>query len=50
MNSKTRMLIQEIKKKVKSPVTGANEFSSDDTVIEFAVQKFYELLKQKRIL
>ena len=49
INSKTRSLIQEIKRKVKSPITGNNEFSNDDTIIDLAVQRLYEQLKQQRI-
>ena len=49
INSKTRSLIQEIKRKVKSPITGTNEFSNDDTIIDLAVQRLYEQLKQQRI-
>ena len=50
MNSKTRSLIQEIKRKVKSPITGSNEFANDDAVLDLAVQRLYEKLKQQRIL
>jgi len=50
MNSKTRSLIQEIKRKVKSPITGINEFTNDDAVLDLAVLRLYEQLKQQRIL
>jgi hypothetical protein len=50
MNSKTRSQIQEIKRKVKSPITGANEFPDDSLVIELAIQQFYDHLKAKKIL
>jgi len=50
INSKTRSLIQEIKRKVKSPITGTCEFSNDDTIIDLAVQRLYEQLKKKRLL
>jgi len=50
MNTKTRNQIQEIKRKIKSPVTGTNEFASDDAVIDHAVQRLYESLKQQRLL
>jgi len=50
MNSKTRSLIQEIKRKVKSPITGTYEFTNDDAVIDLAMQRLYEQLKQQRIL
>jgi len=50
MNSKTRSLIQEIKRKVKSPITGTNEFANDDAVIDLAIQQFYDHLKQQRML
>ncbi len=50
MNSKTRSLIQEIKRKVKSPIRGTSEFASDDAVIDLAIQQFYDHLKQKKVL
>ena len=50
MNSKTRSLIQEIKRKVKSPITGTYEFSNDDAVVDLAVQRLYEQLKKARLL
>jgi len=50
MNSKTRLLIEEIKRKVKSQITRNNEFANDDAVIDLAVQRLYEQLKQQRII
>ena len=50
MNSKTRTLIQEIKRKIKSPITGTYEFANDDAVLDLAVQRLYEQLKRQRIL
>ena len=50
MNSKTRSLIQEIKRKVKSPITGTSLFPDDAAVIALAIQRFYEHLKQKKVL
>lgn len=50
MNNKTRALIQEIKRKVKSPITGTYEFPNDDAVLDLAVQILFEQLKQQRIL
>lgn len=50
MNSKTRTQIREIKMKVKSSITGNNEFLSDDAVIDVAIARFYETLKQQKIL
>ena len=50
MNQKTRSLIQELKSKVKSPITGTNEFPNDDAVIDLAVKRLYETLKQQKIL
>ena len=50
MNSKTRSLIQELKNKVKSPITGTKEFPNDDAVIDLAVKRLYETLKQQKVL
>jgi len=50
MNHKTRSLIQDLKSKVKSPITGNNEFANDDAVIDLAVKRLYESLKQQKIL
>lgn len=50
MNSKTRSLIQEIKRKVKSPITGNSIFADDAAVIAMAIQQFYDNLKQKKVL
>ena len=50
MNSKTKNQIQEIKRKIKNPITGTGEFTSDDAVIEIAINHFYESLKKQRIL
>jgi len=49
MNSKTRSLIEEIKRKVKSPITGTYEFAKDDAVLDLAVLRLYEQLKQQKI-
>ena len=49
MNSKTRSLLNEIKK-VKSPITGIFEFSSDDAVLDVAVKRLYETFKQQKLL
>jgi hypothetical protein len=43
-------LIQEIKRKVKNPIKGSNEFVTDDAVVDVAVQQLYEQLKQQRVL
>ena len=50
MNQKTRSLIQELKRKVKSPITVTYEFPNDDAVIDLAVKRLYETLKQQKVL
>jgi len=50
MHSKTRSLIRDIRTKVKSPITGTSQFASDDAVIALAILRFYESLKQQRII
>ena len=50
MNSKTRSLLLEIKSKVKSPITGSSEFPNDDAVLDLAVRRLYESLKQQKLL
>jgi hypothetical protein len=50
MNSKTRTLIREIQSKLKSPITGLKEFSSDDAVIDYAIELVHQQFKKKRLL
>jgi DNA-binding XRE family transcriptional regulator len=50
MNAKSRSLINEIKAKVKSSVTGKQEFADEASVIEYAITQLYENLKKQRIL
>ena len=46
----TRRKLQEIKTKVKSPITNMREFKDDDAVIDKAVNMYYEQLKKDRHL
>ena len=50
MNAKSRSLINEIKSKVKSSVTGKPEFADEASIIDVAIAQFYENLKKQRIL
>ena len=50
MNSNTRKLIKDIQTKIKSPVTGRNEFTNEDAVIDHAIKTTYELMKKQRLL
>ena len=50
MNTKTRSLLQEIRRKVKNPITGTHEFPNDNSVIDLAVQNLHENLKRIRAL
>ena len=50
MTSNTKKLIKEIQTKVKSPVTGRNEFANEDAVIDHAIKTTYELMKKQRLL
>ena len=50
MSSKTKNLIKEIRSKIKSKVTGDQEFSSDEEVIDVAVKLLYQDLKRQRLL
>jgi len=50
MNSKTRSLIQEIKRRVKSPITGTNAFANENAVLDLAVQRLYDQLKKERLI
>ena len=42
MNSRTRLLMKEIQSKVKSSVTGRQEFANDDAVIDYAIKTLYD--------
>ena len=46
----TRRKLQEIKTKVKSPITNMREFKDDDAVIDEAVNMYHEQLKKDRHL
>jgi len=50
MTSKTNQLVNEIKRKVKSQITGLAEFKTTDQVIETAVINYYNQLKKERHL
>jgi hypothetical protein len=50
MNTKTQALLQEIRRKVKNPITGTYEFANDEAVLNLAVLILYQQLKQKRML
>lgn len=50
MNTRTRLLLTEIKKKAKNPITGNAEFVNLDSVIDIAVRRLYESLKQQKLI
>lgn len=50
MNSKTKLLIKDIRTKFKSRITGDQEFQSDEDVIDVAVKLLYQDLKRQRLL
>ena len=50
MNSKTKMLIKDIRTKFKSRITGDQEFRSDDDVIEAAIKLLHQDLKRQRLI
>jgi hypothetical protein len=50
MNGQTRTQIQEIQRKLKSPITGQKEFINDNAVIEYAIKNLYETLKKQRLI
>ncbi len=50
LNHNTRRQLQEIKSKVKSPVTNMKEFKDDDSIIDEAVNMYYEHLKKNKHL
>ena len=47
---KTNQLVNEIKRKVKSQITGLAEFKTTDQVIETAVINYYNQLKREKHL
>jgi len=49
MNAKIRAHIQEILRKLKSPITGQREFINENAVIEYAIKYFYDSLKKQRL-
>jgi hypothetical protein len=50
MNAKTKQRIQEIKNKAKSRITGSNEFSCDNAVIDYAIEQLSIDLKRRGLL
>jgi hypothetical protein len=50
LKTQTKQQINEIRKKVKSSITGQQEFPSDDAVIEYAIQQLYNQLKKQRLV
>jgi hypothetical protein len=50
MNAKTRSLLQEIRRKVKNPITGTFEFRDEESVIDYAIKTYYDLLKKQRLI
>ena len=50
MNSQTRLQIQEIQRKLRSPITRQLEFSNENAVIEYAVKNLYDTLKKQRLI
>jgi len=50
MNSKIRSQIQEIKCKVKNPITGRRQFDSDDEVIEYGIILLKTELKKRKLI
>ena len=50
MTSKTMQLLNEIKRKVKSQITGQPEFKHVDQIIEAAVMQYYNALKREKHL
>jgi len=50
MNGKSTQIVNEIKKKVKNPITKKPQFSTTDMVIEMAVQNLYTELKLQKLI
>ena len=50
MNAQTRNQIQEIQRKLKSPITGQKEFINDDAVVAYAIKNLYESLKKQHLI
>ena len=50
MTGKTLQLLNTIRRKVKSQVTGEPEFKNNDQIIEAAVTNYYNLLKKEKHL
>ena len=42
--------LQEIKTKIKSPITKTREFKDDDAMIDVAINMYYEQLKRDKHL
>jgi len=50
MTGKTMQLLNTIRTKVKSQITGEKEFKNNDQIIEAAVINYYNILKKEKHL
>ncbi len=50
MTNATKMLIKDIRTKLKSRITGDHEFRSDEDVIDAAIKLLHQDLKRQRLL
>jgi hypothetical protein len=50
MTNTTKMLIKDIRTKLKSRITGDQEFRSDEDVIDAAIKLLHQDLKRQRLL
>ena len=50
MTSVSKNLIKDIRTKLKSRITGDQEFRSDDDVIEAAIKLLHQDLKRQRLI
>ena len=50
MTSVSKNLIKDIKTKLKSRITGDQEFHSDDDVIDAAIKLLHQDLKRQRLI
>ena len=50
MTSISKNLIKDIRTKLKSRITGDQEFRSDDDVIDAAIKHLYQDLKRQRLI
>ena len=50
LSTTTKQQIRQIQSKIKSQLTGSQQFTTDGAVVDYAIDKLYQELKAKRLI